>query len=401
LLLDSNQLSGAIPSELGNIKSLLIFSLSSNQLSGLIPDSLLNLTNLVVDGLDIRWNGLSTSNVNLDNFLDSKQNNGNWSQTQTIAPTNLQITALSQDSVSLSWDAIEYSDDPGGFRVWYRTSSMGSLVDAGITENKSVTSITINELMSSAEYFFEIRTETQSHASNNNHLESDSSNIASSDDYDMLFGNGFEPITNKAIFGPLTGAKIIAYRLNNVSIPVEITTTEATVKFYQAGGFKLLLDGISDEEWILVSATSGLNIDVDDDGIQDLKSTVNFGTIHALSQAKYWRNGGQNISVITDLSWKHLLTTIENFESNTIKNNLDDFSKIIFSDDVNGDKKINWQDINQFISNRSQHQKKLSFDYQRLLDSNKYENSLINSIHENDVYLIEDIYLDFINELTN
>ena len=46
LYLDSNQLSGSIPSELGNLDNLELLYLDSNQLSGSIPSELGNLDNL-------------------------------------------------------------------------------------------------------------------------------------------------------------------------------------------------------------------------------------------------------------------------------------------------------------------------------------------------------------------
>ena len=49
--LGSNQLSGPIPAELGNLKSLEVLTLFENQLSGRIPAELGNLPRLTVLGL--------------------------------------------------------------------------------------------------------------------------------------------------------------------------------------------------------------------------------------------------------------------------------------------------------------------------------------------------------------
>ena len=59
LVLDSNQLSGPIPSELGNLANLEFLRLRDNELSGSIPPELGNLDNL--QGLDLRDNELSGS----------------------------------------------------------------------------------------------------------------------------------------------------------------------------------------------------------------------------------------------------------------------------------------------------------------------------------------------------
>ena len=59
LTLSSNQLSGSIPAELGNLSSLTYLSMSSNKLSGSIPPELGNLSSLTL--LHLGYNQLSGS----------------------------------------------------------------------------------------------------------------------------------------------------------------------------------------------------------------------------------------------------------------------------------------------------------------------------------------------------
>lgn len=71
LILFSNQLSGEIPAEIGNLTKLTTLNLSSNQLSGEIPAEIGNLTNLTY--FDLRANQLSGE------IPASLKNNPNWS----------------------------------------------------------------------------------------------------------------------------------------------------------------------------------------------------------------------------------------------------------------------------------------------------------------------------------
>jgi hypothetical protein len=186
LYLDRNKLTGNIPAELGNLSNLFDLWLHSNQLTGAIPLELGNLSNL--GSISLRWNGLHTTDIDLNNFLDSK--GADWSTTQTIAPANLAITT-GAPSIGLTWDAIEYTDDTGRYRAWYSTSPAGPFMDGGATATKLDTSHTITGLLTNTSYYVILRTETDAHANNPNDIESEDSesriNISNE-----VFSSGFE-----------------------------------------------------------------------------------------------------------------------------------------------------------------------------------------------------------------
>lgn len=185
--LNGNSLSGAIPAELGNPNSLADLNLSSNMLSGPIPASLGDLDYL--SDLDLRWNKLHTPDSALDTFLDARQVGGDWSLTQTVPPVNVTITAAGPTSISVAWDAIEYTDDTGRYRVWYSTSPGGPFSDGGATASKLVTAHTITGLTVDKPYYVMVRTETDSHANNPNDLESEDSEVVNSN---KVHADGFE-----------------------------------------------------------------------------------------------------------------------------------------------------------------------------------------------------------------
>ena len=172
LYLHANQLSGPIPVEFGNLSSMKYLYLYANRLSGPIPVSITNLTNLI--RLKLLWNGLYSTNAALDTFLDAKADS-NWHSTQTIAPESPYVSGVSLGSVTLGWDPIEYTQNDGGYRVWYGTSPGGPYMNGGITADKISASHTVSGLVSGKKYYFVIRTGTMPHSLNTNKVVSDKS----------------------------------------------------------------------------------------------------------------------------------------------------------------------------------------------------------------------------------
>ncbi len=176
LHLNSNQLSGNIPPELGNLSRLEWLSLDSNQLSGSIPPELGNLSALrsaPESGLDLRWNALHSDDAALIAFLDSKQTGGNWQSTQTIAPENLSVDSVGDVTVWLSWDAVSYQVDPGGYEVFSAPTGSGSWASSGWTDAKTDTAFPVTGLDPATPYDFAVVTYTDPHADNLNVVNSD------------------------------------------------------------------------------------------------------------------------------------------------------------------------------------------------------------------------------------
>lgn len=84
LALDDNQLTGSIPPELGNLANLEELNLSNNQLTGLVPVKIMTLTSLVDNKSNFCNNYLYTENDTLRDFLNSKQQGGDWENCQNF-----------------------------------------------------------------------------------------------------------------------------------------------------------------------------------------------------------------------------------------------------------------------------------------------------------------------------
>ena len=173
LFMNNNHLDGSIPPELGDLSNLQQLSLESNQLSGSIPAELENLSALMDGRLDLRWNALHSDNATLILFLDGKQEDGDWQSTQTIAPENLTVDSWGDRTVWLSWDAVSYQSDPGGYEVFSAPTGTGVWTSGGWTEPKTETTFPVTGLDSGTIYDLAVLTYTAPHADNLNLVHSD------------------------------------------------------------------------------------------------------------------------------------------------------------------------------------------------------------------------------------
>lgn len=175
LELEGNQFTGSIPAELGQGRFTHL-NFESNMLTGEMPTAITKLAQNASEQspliLRFSWNALHTDNEELDQFLDSHPYPGqyhDWSATQTVPPTNVTISNHTDDSVTISWDAIEYTADEGGYHIWYSTSPGGPYVDQGLLSGKHRTSWDWNGLFAVADkYYIVMATETKSHPDNAN-----------------------------------------------------------------------------------------------------------------------------------------------------------------------------------------------------------------------------------------
>ncbi|NJO17695.1 MAG: hypothetical protein HC877_18750 [Thioploca sp.] len=167
--LNYNRLTGSIPN-LNALTNLQGLWLSYNQLTGSIPISLTNLN--ILNELDLSYNQLTAQDPTLLTFLSSKDSD--WDQTQTIPPTNLQATPLSENSIEVSWTPILYSGDGGYYRVKYATTTGGPYIPTTTTtaDDKSATSYVVTDLSPNTTYYFVVETYTPAHDMQQNDLTS-------------------------------------------------------------------------------------------------------------------------------------------------------------------------------------------------------------------------------------
>jgi hypothetical protein len=173
LYVEKNQLTGTLPQSLSGLNNLEKIRVHSNQLMGVIPDTLMQLTTLLNNGSDFRWNALYSDNMELVNFLNTRQrDDADWTLTQTICPTNLHTGPSLEEGIELKWTPISYAVDSGGYEIYQSLFPQGPFYLYRTTVDKTVSSICLSDLEADSTYYYKLKTVTQQHANNQNVLES-------------------------------------------------------------------------------------------------------------------------------------------------------------------------------------------------------------------------------------
>ena len=195
LYLTNNNLTGEIPANLGYAPSLQRLGLSNNRLEGTIPNSFSNLSllrglwasgNLMSgelpgflsnppESIDLRWNQLQSTDLNIRNRVEQKHGY-RFTDTQTLQPDNFSAQAAGnaelENRVDLTWDPIAYTENDGGYEIFFKKDGDPGFTRAGITADKSVDSYTLPDLEPGADYTFKLRAITWAHSGNKNILSS-------------------------------------------------------------------------------------------------------------------------------------------------------------------------------------------------------------------------------------
>jgi uncharacterized protein (TIGR02145 family) len=185
-----------------------------------------------------------------------------------------------------------------------------------------------------------------------------------------------------AIFGPLSGAAITAFRADNLRAAIEGTkkANSSPSDLQVAGTFNLTLPGVADDDWIVVTAAKGEDIDADGDGAVDTTGTANLGTIHALAKASDWRTKNLKISPLTEIVWRYTENLVSTVPSDELEIRLNDLARYLIKTDIDGSGTIDWYDFLFFNPADQTHRDSLKTSYDWLTTEDADGNSIIGSL---------------------
>jgi hypothetical protein len=157
-----------VPAELTRLVKLQRLELQGNMLSGALPAAMTQLTALLVEGLDLRWNALSTDNEALRAFLASRQSGGDWEGSQTLAPAGVSAARVSSAFARVSWTPIAYTADAGGYRVEQGSDAAGPFTLVGTAADKAAAALDLPAAPPGTTVYFLVTAFTSPHAANAN-----------------------------------------------------------------------------------------------------------------------------------------------------------------------------------------------------------------------------------------
>lgn len=167
LVLARNQLSGALPLSLGNLRGLRQLRLEQNALRGRIPPNICNLAPGLTD-LSLAYNALFTMRASVERCLQPLE--PDWLATQTIMVTGLHITEFFTDGFRLAWNPIAYQGDGGHYEIAVATAISGPFLIQGQTPDKQSAGYWVTDLEPGRTYYVSVRAHTPAHDDQTNAL---------------------------------------------------------------------------------------------------------------------------------------------------------------------------------------------------------------------------------------
>lgn len=181
LLLDVNRLSGPFPEQLYDAPKLYLASLGSNQFSGALPPSIVALSNLEYldisqnafvgqiprafleldrlsgGSLRVSYNALDAADSEVRAFIDARDELGAaWRATQTLPPTSVSTSNVTDRSVVVQWTPIDYIYDGGGYRISASLTPSGDPVAIAAVSEKESDSAILRGLQADTTYYVRV-----------------------------------------------------------------------------------------------------------------------------------------------------------------------------------------------------------------------------------------------------
>lgn len=192
-------------------------------------------------------------------------------------------------------------------------------------------------------------------------------------------GAGGAPGSHLAALGPLAGANVTVTPLSQPGLVIDRARTNSE------GFFSIRIPKAGDrfdEEFLLVEVSGGRDIDADDDGIVDAKSTRNKGTLRLLVKGKTLKTLSVSASLLSDVFYRAVEGHLSSLPPEAISRALDQMAFTLLKGDIDGDGFVSYSDIAAFNPTRPEDKAKLRIDWAKVLEvQDRDGTSLVSKYH--------------------
>jgi len=193
---------------------------------------------------------------------------------------------------------------------------------------------------------------------------------------EAIQNNGMDATVSYALLGPISGANIYIRDASSKNLLAQTKTTIFNGEDpYSAGKFFIKLNNsVIPSTWILVSATGGVDIDSDDDGIVN-NSVALYGTMKAYCKADDINNSRIIINAITTIA--AIYYEQENNTSIDKEGFFNTFAQKIFAKSVDNIAGVDYRDILAYIPNKTPKNVFKNEDFYGSLLSNNFMSAIL------------------------
>jgi hypothetical protein len=155
-----------------------------------------------------------------------------------------------------------------------------------------------------------------------------------------------EMVTGQAAMGPLCDAEVALYQSTDLHNPLYSTVTRISTDISTAGTFDMPKELLQDNEMYVVAVTGGYGIDTDNDGVLDETNTPNKGSIHLVATGAELKQGNFKVNILTELVFNQVgYLLAAQYPSQTIVDEMDRCSRLLLTQDLNGDAVVDHTDL--------------------------------------------------------
>ncbi len=160
---------------------------------------------------------------------------------------------------------------------------------------------------------------------------------------------GTTGLPGKALLGPVIGAAVEVFDITDRDTPLCQATTTTSENLEQAGIINFPECYVQANKLYLVTVSGGFDIDANDDGVLDEEPTPVEGNFHAFITGEQMLEDTWQVTAVSEALFQSVQNLLDlGTSEEEIRQFLEDMVPQLLTEDLNGDGKIDTDDVLQF-----------------------------------------------------